>query len=96
MENNRMDKKPETVPYIVHEGEIARAERHNKRMFIALIITIIMLFASNGVWLLYESLYDTITYEQDGGQINNINTGKQGNVTTPDTVATSKDSNKEK
>ena len=49
---------PETVPYFAYEGEISRQERHIKRLWIALIISIILIFMSNGAWLLYESLYD--------------------------------------
>lgn len=75
-----MGKKPETVPYFAYEGEITRQERHIRRLWIALIVAIVLIFASNGAWLLYESLYDTISYTQDGAGLNNINTGEQGNV----------------
>ncbi len=71
---------PETVSYFVYEGEMARQERHIKRLWIALIAAIILIFASNAAWLLYESLYDTISYTQDGAGLNNINTGEQGDV----------------
>lgn len=76
MDENR----PETVPYFCYEGEITRLERHTKRLWIALIVAIVLIFASNGAWLLYESLYDTISYTQDGEGLNNINTGEQGDV----------------
>ncbi len=68
------------IPYIVYEAETARQERHIKRMWIALIIAIAMLFASNIGWLIYESQFETITYEQDGGGINNVNVGEQGDI----------------
>ena len=55
-------------------------ERHCKRLFIALMVSIALIFASNGAWLLYESLYDTVSYAQDGRGINNINTGTQGDI----------------
>ena len=71
---------PESVPYFAYEGEISRQERHIKRLWVALIVAIILIFASNGAWLLYESLYDTISYTQDGAGLNNINTGEQGDV----------------
>lgn len=61
------------VPYIVYEGAIASSERHIKRLIIALIICIILLFVSNALWLLYESQFDTFYYEQDGNGINSIN-----------------------
>lgn len=78
---NRPERKaPENISYYEHEEEVFRMERHCKRLFIALILAIVLIFASNGVWLLYESLYDTISYAQDGQGINNINTGTQGDV----------------
>lgn len=75
-------KKPESISYYEHEASMARAERQSKRLWIALIIAILLVFASNVGWLVYESLYDTITYQQDGGELNNINTGSQGDLTT--------------
>lgn len=46
------------VPYIVFEGEMARAERHNKRMARLLIIAIILMFLSNFLWLMAWVSYD--------------------------------------
>lgn len=40
-----------SVPYIVHEAGEARAERHIKRLIIALVATVVMMFVSNAVWL---------------------------------------------
>jgi hypothetical protein len=71
---------PESVPYIVHESSMARMERQIKRLWIALIVVIAMLFASNVGWLIYESQFETITYEQDGEGINNVNYGEQGDL----------------
>lgn len=84
-------KAPETISYYEHEEEVFRLERHSKRLFIALIICVILLFASNMAWLTYESLYDTISYSQDGEGVNNINTGEQGDVTRYVTEAEDKD-----
>ena len=68
------------VPYIVYEATQARNERTIKRLIIALIVAIALLFASNIAWLYYESQFDTYSYEQDGEGINNINTGEQGDI----------------
>jgi hypothetical protein len=68
------------VPYIVFEGELARAERHVKRLWIALIVVVSALLISNLAWLYYESQFETISYAQDGAGLNNINTGSQGDV----------------
>ena len=71
---------PESVPYIVHESSMARMERQIKRLWIALIVVIAMLFACNAGWLIYESQFATISYEQDGEGINNVNIGEQGDL----------------
>ena len=71
---------PESVPYIVHESSMARMERQIKRLWIALLVVICMLFASNAGWLIYESQFETITYQQGGEGINNVNYGEQGDL----------------
>ena len=71
---------PENVPYIVHETAMARNERHVKRLVVALVVAILLAFATNVGWLIYESQFETITYEQDGEGINNVNYGDQGDL----------------
>ena len=67
MENN-------TVPFIVHEGAMARMERANKRLWIVILILIILLVGSNVAWLSYESQFEEtstttneVTQELDSG-----------------------------
>lgn len=73
------------VPYIVYEGAMAISERHIKRLIVALIICIILLFASNVLWLYEWCQYDyvdeieTTTYTQDGEGLNII--GDHNDVT---------------
>jgi hypothetical protein len=74
------DKNPANVPYVVHESTVARMERIIKRQWIALIVAICMLFASFGLFVWYESQFETISYEQDGEGINNVNYGEQGDL----------------
>ena len=68
------------VPYVVHEATVARQERQIKRMWIALIVAVAMLFASFALFVWYESQFETMTYEQDGEGINNVNYGEQGDL----------------
>lgn len=75
-----MEKEKTNVPYVVFEGEMARAERRDKRQWIVIIALIVALFASNIGWLVYESQFETYTYTQDGDGLNNINSGEQGDV----------------
>ena len=67
---------PKDVPYIVHEGAVARLERVIKRMWVLVLSLIILFVASNGSWIWYESQYQTIettiTQENEDGY-NNYN-----------------------
>ena len=68
------------VPYIVYESAMTRAERTIKRLTTIAIIAIVLMFVSNFAWM-YEWLkFDTISYEQDGEGVNNVNLGTQGDV----------------
>ena len=49
-------KTPENVPYIVHEGDMARLERSNKRLLIALAIALIVMLLNNVAWLVHEHI----------------------------------------
>ena len=70
---------PENVPYIVHESSMARMERQIKRLWIALLVVISMLFVSNAVWVIYESQFETLEFsydhQQDGQGTNIIGNG---------------------
>ena len=48
---------PKDVPYIVHEGAVARLERVIKRMWVLVLSLIILLFVSNAAWIWYESQF---------------------------------------
>ncbi len=74
MDNNK------DISYIVFEGEMARAERHIKRLWITVIVTILLLAATNILWIVYEMQYETVSYSQDGEGINNVNIGEQGDL----------------
>lgn len=71
---------PNIVPYIVYESAQARSERTIKRLIIALVIAVILLFASNAIWTYEWTQYDYVsettctetTYQQDGQGLNII------------------------
>ena len=50
-----------TIPYFVHEGEMNRIERMNKRLWVIIIILIVALLGTNAGWLVYESQFETET-----------------------------------
>lgn len=45
----------------VHEGDMTRMERSNKRLFIALIVAVIILLINNIVWIGFENHRQDIT-----------------------------------
>lgn len=71
------------VPYIVFEGEQARHERTVKRLVIALLVSIVLLFVSNIAWLIFFNQFD-ITSEEimvDGTDQGNANfIGEDGDI----------------
>ncbi len=72
---------PENVPYIVHEAAMARNERNVKRMIVAIVTAIALLFASNALWLWAWMQYDYESYEitADGDSDANY-IGQDGNI----------------
>ena len=64
---NSSAKSPASVPYAAFESSMSRAERIIRRLVIALIVVIVLTFASNVGWLIYAN--------------NNGNTSSTYNVT---------------
>lgn len=60
------------VPYIVHEGDMARMERSNRRLWIIVLVLIVLLVGSNIAWLCYENSMEEVstTVEQEVEQDN--------------------------
>ena len=69
------DKAPASVPYVVHESAMARAERQTKSLVWVIVLLIVLLVGSNVGWMIYENSFDdmteTYTVEQDGAETNN-------------------------
>jgi len=51
-------KRPDPVPFAVHESAMARAERAHRRLWIVIIVLIILLAGSNAAWIYYESQWE--------------------------------------
>jgi hypothetical protein len=76
----------EPVPYIVHESALSRMERTTKRLIIALVILVVLLFTCNAAWLYAWCQYDysseetqTITVDGKDGIANYV--GNDGDIT---------------
>ena len=67
---------PQNVPFVVFEMTQARHDRVVKRLIIALVVSIALIFVSNAVWLWAWTRYDysseNVSYEQDGRGLNNL------------------------
>ena len=59
------------IPFFVHEADMARLERTNKRLFIVVLVLILSLIGTNCGWLYYESQFQveqtTVEQEVDTG-----------------------------
>lgn len=74
-------KRPDAVPYMVHESAMARMERTVRRLWILLIVVIVLFVGSNAAWILYENSFEdiSITQENEDGYNNFI--GNDGDIT---------------
>lgn len=83
-----------TVPYIVYEGEQARNERHIKRLVIALIVAVTLIFASNLAWLIawcqYDYTLESVEIDNSGGGNANY-IGNDGDITNGANTSTQSD-----
>lgn len=71
-------KAPASVPYAAFESSMSRADRIIKRLVIALIVTIALIFASNIGWLIYTNNGNTnssYTVTQQGNPTSIIGDG---------------------
>lgn len=75
------------IPYIVYEGEQTRHERTLKRIIIVLVLTIVLFFVSNVLWLKAWMSYDYVAEGDsdlvlvDGGTRGNANyVGADGSI----------------
>lgn len=61
------ENEPVVIPYIAHEGAMARMERTNRRLWILSIILVLLLAVTNGAWFYYENQFtdETVTITQD-------------------------------
>ena len=59
------------VPYIAFEAEMARHERIIRRLLIALIVAVALLFISNVAWLVFFNQFDfstqSVMFDTDDG-----------------------------
>ena len=78
---------PASVPYVVHESAMARAERHTKALVWVIVLLIVLLVVSNGAWLWYENQFEVVeetttetTVTQDNADGYNNYIGNDGDI----------------
>ena len=78
-----MDEKV-NVPYVVHEADMARMERGNKRLSVLASVLVALLFITNALWVWLWNQYEyvdtetvTTSIDQDGEGNNIIGNGNE-------------------
>lgn len=86
------------IPYIVYESSEAKAERTVRRLVIALVLAVAMLFASNALWLHAWMQYDYAdeSVEIDAGSGTENYIGEDGDITNGEDNSAQEDTDKEK
>lgn len=72
------------VPYIVHEGAMARMERTIKRLWILVILLAVFLVGTNAAWIYYESQFETVETTQEIYQ--DVDAGENGRAVITDGI----------
>ena len=61
-----------TIPLAAHESAMSRAERTTRRLCALILVLILLLFASNLAWVLYENSFEDetqiVTQDADGSR----------------------------
>ena len=70
----------EPVPFIVHEGMMARAERTAKRLWITILLLIVLLVGTNAGWIWYQSQFEDIAISQENEDGYNNFVGNDGDI----------------
>lgn len=86
------DKNPASVPYVVHESAMARAERNTKALIWVIVLLIVLLVGTNAGWLWYESQFEVVeetttetTVTQDNASGYNNYIGNDGDIVNGET-----------
>ena len=53
------------IPFYAMEATLDRFEKTNKRLWIVLIMLVIMLVVTNGLWIWYESQFEEVVTTQE-------------------------------
>lgn len=83
---------PASVPYVVHESAMARAERHTKALILVIVLLIVLFVGTNIGWLIYEAQFEVVdeattetTVTQDNASGYNNYIGNDGDIVNGET-----------
>lgn len=74
------EQKAVQIPYYVHEMEMTRLDRINKRLWIILIVIFLAFVGTNAGWIIYESQFETIKVQQENEDGYNNYIGNDGDI----------------
>lgn len=80
MEEEIRNEETAMIPFYVHEGEINRLERINKRFFALLLIVFLALVGTNAGWIIYESQFEDVVVTQENADGVNNYVGRDGDI----------------
>ena len=83
---------PASVPYVVHESAMSRAERHTRALIWVIVLLIVLLVGTNVGWLIYNSQFEVLeetttetTVTQDNASGYNNYIGNDGDIVNGET-----------
>lgn len=100
MKKNQNSNDAQTIPYIVFESVLTRYERTIRNLIIVVIVTIVLLFSSNAIWVYQWTQYDysseesTIDVDAKDGTANYI--GNDGDINNGEDKSNEKSTSKDK
>lgn len=77
---NEQENKIKSVPLLIYENEMKHKTNIIKGLFAIILVLIIVLGVAVCLFMNFINSYDFYGYTQDGKGINNVNTGKQGDI----------------
>lgn len=68
------------VSYFAWESMVSSFERTIKKLWVVVIVLSAIIAGMFAGFVIYESMFETVAYEQDGEGVNNVNIGSQGDI----------------
>lgn len=83
---NEKENKAKSVPLLVYENEMKHKKNIIKGLFTIILVLTIVLGIAICLFMKFIGSFDKVSYDQNGEGVNNVNTGKQGDVINESTI----------